>query len=85
MKFKNKIYESILSSSERKINDDSKQCMFRRMIIVIVTDETAYENESFFILNLIIQLQFKDEFAKKQRQNIKTSFKRRKKRFIESI
>ena len=85
LKFENKIYESILSSSERKINDDSKQCMFRRVITVITTNETAYENESLFMLNLIIQLQFKNEFAKKQRQNIKTSFKRRKERFIESI
>ena len=85
LKFENKIYKSILLLSERKLNDDSKQCMFRCIITVIITNEIAYENESLFVLNLIIQLQFKDEFAKKQRQNIKTLFKRRKKRFIESI
>ena len=67
LKFENEIYESILSLFERKSNDNSKQCMFRRVIIVIIINEIAYENELFFMLNLIIKLQFKNEFAKKQR------------------
>jgi hypothetical protein len=74
---------SVLSEKRRKC-DELTQCVSRAIIAILSKNETSYENNFEFILNLIKTLQEKNVFVQTRLKNIKTSDKRQRDVFVKS-
>ncbi len=65
---------SVLSEKRREC-DELTQCVLRAIIAILSENETFYENNFKFILNLIKTLQEKNVFVQTRLKNIETSSK----------
>jgi hypothetical protein len=68
---------SVLSEKRRKC-DELTQCVSRAIIAILLENETFYENNFEFILNLIKTLQKKNVFVQTRLKDIETSDKRQR-------
>jgi hypothetical protein len=68
---------SVLLKKRRKC-DELTQCVFRAIIAILSENETLYENNFEFILNLIKTLQEKNVFVQTRLKDIETSDKRQR-------
>jgi hypothetical protein len=68
---------SVLSEKRREC-DELTQCVFRAIIAILSKNETFYENNFEFILNLIKTLQKKNVFVQTRLKDIETSNKRQR-------
>ncbi len=71
------VFISVLSEKRRKC-DELTQCMSRAIIAILSKNETFYENNFEFILNLIKTLQKKNVFVQTRLKDIETSNKRQR-------
>jgi hypothetical protein len=71
-------------SEKRRECDELTQCVLRAIIAILSKNETFYENNFEFILNLIKTLQKKNVFVQTHFKNIETSNKRQRDVFIKS-
>jgi hypothetical protein len=74
---------SVLSEQRREC-DELTQCVSRAIIAILSENETFYENNFEFILNLIKTLQKKNVFVQTRLKNIETSSKRQRDAFVKS-
>ncbi len=77
------VFISVLSEKRRKC-DELTQCVLRAIIAILSENETFYENNFEFILNLIKILQKKNVFVQTRLKNIETSNKRQRDVFVKS-
>ncbi len=77
------VFISVLSEKRRKC-DELTQCVLRAIIAILSKNETFYENNFEFILNLIKILQKKNVFVQTRFKNIETSDKRQRDVFVRS-
>jgi hypothetical protein len=71
-------------SEKRRECDELAQCVSRAIIAILSENETFYENNFEFILNLIKALQKKNVFVQTRFKNIETSNKRQRDVFVKS-
>ncbi len=71
-------------SKKRRECDELTQCVFRVIIAILSKNETFYENNFEFILNLIKTLQKKNVFVQTRFKNIETSDKRQRDASVKS-
>ncbi len=71
-------------SEKRRECDELTQCVFRAIIAILSKNETFYENNFEFILNLIKILQKKNVFVQTRLKNIETSNKRQRDASVKS-
>ncbi len=74
---------SVLSEKRREC-DELTQCVLRAIIAILSENETSYENNFEFILNLIKTLQEKNVFVQTRLKDIETSDKRQRDVFVKS-
>jgi hypothetical protein len=77
------VFISVLSEKRREC-DELTQCVSRAIIAILSENETFYENNFEFILNLIKILQKKNVFVQTRFKNIETSSKRQRDAFVKS-
>jgi hypothetical protein len=77
------VFIFVLSEKRRKC-DELTQCVSRAIIAILSKNETFYENNFEFILNLIKILQKKNVFVQTRFKNITTSSKRQRDAFVKS-
>jgi hypothetical protein len=77
------VFISVLSKKRREC-DELTQCVFRAIIAILSENETFYENNFEFILNLIKTLQEKNVFVQTRFKDIETSDKRQRDVFVKS-
>jgi hypothetical protein len=75
------VFISVLSKKRRKC-DELTQCVSRAIIAILSENETFYENNFEFILNLIKTVQKKNVFVQTRLKNIETSDKRQRDAFV---
>jgi hypothetical protein len=71
-------------SEKRRKCDELAQCVLRAIIAILSENETFYENNFEFILNLIKTLQEKNVFVQTRLKDIETSNKRQRDVFVKS-
>jgi hypothetical protein len=71
-------------SEKRRECDELTQCVFRAIIAILSENETLYENNFEFILNLIKILQEKNVFVQTRLKDIETSDKRQRDASVKS-
>jgi hypothetical protein len=71
-------------SEKRRECDELTQCVLRAVIAILSKNETFYENNFEFILNLIKILQKKNVFVQTRLKNIETSNKRQRETSVKS-